>query len=193
MKLAIDKLKTNPDNPRLIKDDKYKKLVQSLKDFPEMAEAREIVGFHGYYATSDGRLFSTRYHRPKEVTGSPDQDGYLKVTLVDNMGKPRYKRKHRVIAEAFFGVSELETNHKDRNKTNNAITNLEYVTLRENQCHRRNSNIGVCWAKKEGKWRAYIQHNKKWEHLGFYDNAVDAKNAYIQRAKELNVSLRYAV
>lgn len=43
MNLPIDKIKLNPDNPRLIKDEKYKKLVQSLKDFPEMAKVREVV------------------------------------------------------------------------------------------------------------------------------------------------------
>lgn len=43
MKLKITEIKPNPDNPRLIKDDKFKKLVQSLKDFPEMAEVREVV------------------------------------------------------------------------------------------------------------------------------------------------------
>jgi ParB-like chromosome segregation protein Spo0J len=36
-------IKTNPDNPRLIKDDKFKKLVQSIKDFPEMMELRPII------------------------------------------------------------------------------------------------------------------------------------------------------
>ena len=36
-------IKVNPDNPRLIKDKKFKSLVQSIKDFPEMLEAREIV------------------------------------------------------------------------------------------------------------------------------------------------------
>lgn len=43
MKLKITEIKPNPDNPRLIKDEKYHKLVQSLKDFPEMAEVREVV------------------------------------------------------------------------------------------------------------------------------------------------------
>lgn len=43
MKLPITDIKPNPDNPRIIKDDKFKKLVQSIKDFPEMAEIREIV------------------------------------------------------------------------------------------------------------------------------------------------------
>lgn len=43
MKLPVSQLVLNPDNPRVIKDDKYRKLVQSLKDFPEMADIREIV------------------------------------------------------------------------------------------------------------------------------------------------------
>jgi DNA modification methylase len=41
--IAISKVRPNSDNPRYIKDEKFKKLVQSLKDFPEMANARPIV------------------------------------------------------------------------------------------------------------------------------------------------------
>ncbi len=41
--LKISEIKNNPNNPRLIKDDKFKKLVQSIKEFPEMLDAREIV------------------------------------------------------------------------------------------------------------------------------------------------------
>ena len=41
--IKISDLKTNPNNPRFIKDDKFHKLVQSLKDFPEMAKVRPIV------------------------------------------------------------------------------------------------------------------------------------------------------
>ena len=40
---AISKIKPNPNNPRIIKDDKFKKLVQSIKDFPQMLEIRPIV------------------------------------------------------------------------------------------------------------------------------------------------------
>jgi DNA modification methylase len=42
-KVAIGELKPNPNNPRIIKDDKFKKLVQSIKDLPEMAEVRPVV------------------------------------------------------------------------------------------------------------------------------------------------------
>tara|TARA_S200002703_G_scaffold38089_3_gene33386 strand:- start:4455 stop:5042 length:588 start_codon:yes stop_codon:yes gene_type:complete len=43
MKLKINELKSNLNNPRFIKDNKFKKLVQSIKDFPEMLELRPIV------------------------------------------------------------------------------------------------------------------------------------------------------
>lgn len=42
-RLPINKLVSNPNNPRIIKDDKFRKLVQSLKEFPEMADVREVV------------------------------------------------------------------------------------------------------------------------------------------------------
>ena len=42
-KVKINEIKLNPNNPRLIKDDKFAKLVQSIKDFPEMLEIRPIV------------------------------------------------------------------------------------------------------------------------------------------------------
>lgn len=41
--LKVSEIKNNPNNPRLIKDDKFKKLVKSIKEFPEMLDAREIV------------------------------------------------------------------------------------------------------------------------------------------------------
>jgi len=42
-KIKISEIKLNPNNPRLIKDDKFKKLVKSIQDFPEMLNIRPIV------------------------------------------------------------------------------------------------------------------------------------------------------
>ena len=42
-KFKISEIKLNPNNPRLIKDDKFEKLVKSIKDFPEMLDIRPIV------------------------------------------------------------------------------------------------------------------------------------------------------
>ncbi|CAB4203939.1 ParB/Sulfiredoxin [uncultured Caudovirales phage] len=43
IKVKVAAIKSNPKNPRLIKDDKFKKLVKSIKDFPEMESVRPIV------------------------------------------------------------------------------------------------------------------------------------------------------
>lgn len=42
-KISIKKIKENPENPRFIRDAKFKKLVKSIKEFPEMLEKRPIV------------------------------------------------------------------------------------------------------------------------------------------------------
>jgi hypothetical protein len=43
MLISVNKIKPNPNNPRLIKGNKFKQLVQSIKDFPEMLKLRPIV------------------------------------------------------------------------------------------------------------------------------------------------------
>lgn len=48
----ITEIKPNPKNPRIIKDEKFAKLVQSIKDFPEMLEKRPLVCF----TDTDGKL-----------------------------------------------------------------------------------------------------------------------------------------
>ena len=42
-KVKISEVKNNPKNPRLIKDDKFRKLVKSIQEFPQMLELRPIV------------------------------------------------------------------------------------------------------------------------------------------------------
>jgi len=43
IKMKLTDIYSNPDNPRVIKDDKFKKLVASIKDFPKMMVKRPIV------------------------------------------------------------------------------------------------------------------------------------------------------
>ena len=43
MKVSIKDIKPNPNNPRLVKDDKFQKLVESVKGFPDMLNVRPIV------------------------------------------------------------------------------------------------------------------------------------------------------
>lgn len=43
MKVKIEKIKENPDNPRYIRDENFKKLVKSIQEFPEMLAVRKLV------------------------------------------------------------------------------------------------------------------------------------------------------
>lgn len=75
-------------------------------------------------------------------------------------------------------------------------SNPEHPTvwvLSERMRKRKGYDVGVvCWAKKEGKWRAYFQQNHIWEHLGFYDTKEDAKQAYLNRLNQQNIRNIYA-
>ena len=51
--MNIKNIKPNPNNPRLIKDDKFKKLVKSIEEFPEMMEKRPMV----CVTDVDGKIF----------------------------------------------------------------------------------------------------------------------------------------
>jgi hypothetical protein len=62
--------------------------------------------------------------------------GYVQVQLYRE-GKPENRQVHRLVAEAFIGPREagFEPNHKDGDKTNNAPSNLEWLTRSDNMIH----------------------------------------------------------
>jgi DNA modification methylase len=67
LKVNINQIKPNPKNPRTIKDDKFKKLVKSIEDFPQMLEKRPLVCFtdtDGKYVVLGGNM---RLKASKEV------------------------------------------------------------------------------------------------------------------------------
>ena len=154
-------------------------------------------GFSSYICRSDGQIFTTRRwnrNKPKRLRMHKDKDGYLQSTFMGDDNKKHYLLAHRLIAMAFIGESDLQINHKNGIRTDNSVANLEYVTEQENQCHRRlreGHGVGVCWAKKEQKWRAYFQRNHKWEHIGFYDTKEEAKRAYLARLDKEHIKNRY--
>jgi hypothetical protein len=66
-----------------------------------------------------------------------EKDGYIGISLTQN-GKRNSFKIHRLVAIAFIENPEnkSDVNHKDKNKGNNAVSNLEWMTRKENNIHR---------------------------------------------------------
>lgn len=98
-------------------------------------EWKTIDGFQGNYeVSSDGIVRNKKTSRVLKQTPRPK--GYVAVTLYSGTVESRKSfLVHRLVASAFIGESELQVNHKDLNKRNNKLENLEYCTNQENMTH----------------------------------------------------------
>jgi hypothetical protein len=90
-----------------------------------------------YIVSSDGKVYSTNTGGPsyyhKEISQRLNSDGYFQITVgkTDNRGQYRV---HRMVAEAFIPNPDNlpEVNHKDYDRTNNNVGNLEWCTHADN-------------------------------------------------------------
>ena len=100
--------------------------------FEEIWES--IPGYKGeYLISSSGRVKNNKNKLRKLQV---DNKGYVKIALCKK-GEVQQYAVHRLVAQTFISNSEnkLEVNHKDGNKLNNCISNLEWCTSSENQKH----------------------------------------------------------
>ena len=94
-----------------------------------------------YYALEDGNIYSSISKR--NLSKHLDKNGYEKVRLVSKDGRHSYS-VHRLILENFDpveGMEDLQVNHIDGNKRNNALRNLEWVNCQENIKHACLNNL----------------------------------------------------
>lgn len=102
-------------------------------------EWREIPEYEGHYLVSNcGRVKSLYWNKPhgRMLSQKTDKDGYKEVSLHKN-GKQTTKKVHRLVAEMFICNDDNlpQVNHIDEKKDNNLVTNLEWVTAKENVNH----------------------------------------------------------
>lgn len=89
-----------------------------------------------YYVTDDGKVWSER--SKKFLNPQLDKNGYEKVQMISKDNKRHRYSVHRLIMENFYPIKHMEAyqvNHKDGNKRNNCLQNLEWVTCKENIFH----------------------------------------------------------
>jgi hypothetical protein len=95
-------------------------------------EMKEHPTHKGCFVTEDGRVFSNAWDKLKELKQHQDGHGYYHVSY-----KCKTRKVHRLIAETFIPNSNNlpQVNHIDRNRLNNRVNNLEWVTNQRNVEH----------------------------------------------------------
>lgn len=112
---------------------------------------KPVVGFEARYQVSSLGRFKALARKiyyvdgrqgnlpERFIRGSLMNAGYISVSF-DSKAR---RLAHQVVAEAFLGSCEYRqtVNHKDGNKTNNCVENLEWATYKENNTHARNTGL----------------------------------------------------
>ena len=114
---------------------------------------RAIVGTKGFIEVSDeGRARSLLGGSPRVLKTQVDNKGYHRIRVTIEGIKMSYK-VHREVAKAFIDNpdNKPQVNHKDGNKDNNAVSNLEWVSNIENAHH----------AIKNGLWDSVFEGSRK--------------------------------
>lgn len=164
-------------------------------------EVWKVIKYHSDYAVSSlGRVKRLarciivwnnyqnceRRYPEKIMKLCDDKDGYKLVTIC----KKTYK-VHRLVAEVFIdNVNNYEhVNHLDGVKTNNIVSNLEWVNHQDNITHKvtklHKHLRGACWHKKIKKWYSKIDFKGKRIHIGYFNTKEEALEAYNKKFKEL--------
>jgi hypothetical protein len=129
---------------------------------------------NGYLIYSDGRIYSEKTKRfiKQQVCNS----GYYQVVLRVNNKSVGYFI-HRLVAKHFIENIENKpvVNHKDGNKLNNCVDNLEWVTYSENSKHAYDNGLSSKpptmkgrKSKDHNRSLVYSYHNKNNEIIGIY-------------------------
>lgn len=107
----------------------------------ELKELEEITIYNikpGSYFVDKGGIIYSHYTGKPLTSNSLDKDGYSRPSFRTRDGKSRRVHAHRIVLATFNpvpGWENLEVNHKDGNKSNNKLENLEWVTTKENIHH----------------------------------------------------------
>lgn len=138
---------------------KSKREVENLKtQHNDSIEWEQAEGFSNYLISTDGQVYSLKRDKLIEPANKNGIKGsYLVVTIYNDKGQKKYMLVHRLVFMAHKGMipKGLQINHKDENKENNCIENLELMTNKENCSYgTRNARISKAMKRYRAKQRA---------------------------------------
>lgn len=140
----------------------------------------DFLGYPNYSVTDDGRVFSLNYMHTgnkKELKPQKGINGYNRMDLYIE-GKRKKFMVHRLVALAFLpNLDNLpEVNHKDENKTNNNLENLEWCSIKYNNTY--GTRLERCAEKqlnRKDKSRVVKQFTKDGVFIKEYPSMMEAE------------------
>jgi len=144
-------------------------------------------------ATEDGKIeryyeYKTKPHIWKEIKGRKVR-GYLQIGLCLT-SRRREVYIHRLVYLAYnpdFDIwdsgKENVIDHRDGNRTNNKIGNLQNITQQQNTFNNHLAK-GYTYNKKSGNYEAHIGFDRKLIFIGSFDTPEKAHEAYLEAKKE---------
>lgn len=143
-------------------------------EMKEIPSFREGFDYSGYFVTKTGDVYTTHYrkgHAIKKMTPNKANSGYYFVVLYNGS---RYHQEyiHRLVAMTYIPnpMNLSQVNHKDMNKLNNSVENLEWMTASENTLHAKRN----CTRKSKTSSNAGCLYKDK-ILLGHFDSLQQAK------------------
>ena len=157
---------------------------------------KTIEGYENYQVSNFGRVKSLervinrsnnkkQFIRERILKYATSNSGYFFIVLnKDKKSKVIYI--HKLVAISFLNHKpcgfKIVVDHIDNNKLNNNLSNLQLITTRENlskdKRHCSSKYTGVYLHKPTNKWLSHIRINGIKKHIGYFENELDASNAY---------------
>ena len=134
---------------------------------------KPVNGFSKYYISNKGRIFSE--YRNKLITPVIRKDGYVIITM--NKDRKQYNKfVHRLVAEAFIPnfLHYKQVNHKDENKTNNHVENLEWCTSKYNINYGKMAKERIKNTIEKTRREVFAYYADTMEKIGFFKSEKEA-------------------
>lgn len=179
-KLTKDPLNWRSGRPYdQIRSDREKALKQEINKIIVNFNAEVLKGYSSYYITPCGKVYSTTATKLRLLKPGVKRAGYRFVGLTNDLNERKYEMVHRLVANQFIPNPENKptVNHKNGNKSDNHVQNLEWCTFSENSIHAIETGLAHSGLKS---WKSKLNKNQILEI--FY-----AKGSYSKIGKRYNV------
>ena len=153
---------------------------------------KDIKGYEGKYVVSNnGSVYSLLSNNGKAVEIS--NSGYGRVSLWDH-GKGKHYSIHRLVAEAFIPNPDSlpQVNHKDGNKLNNNVDNLEWCSFSENMKHAYKNGLVNPKTKRVIQYSDNYTKIKEWDSIADASKELGINHANIITVCKQNTNRKYA-